>query len=117
MNRDHRYQPVLTHSFPTLRSSDLSQNKTAGALDCLIRSGQWDERRFGLELDLDRFMIVAARDFNMGARENKGLNVFNSAYVLADPDSATDSAYRAIEAVIGHEYFHNWTGNRVHCHA
>src|SRR3546814_17552260 len=60
-------------------------------------------------------MIVAARDFNMGAMENKGLNVFNSAYVLADPDSATDSAYRAIEAVIGHEYFHNWTGNRVPC--
>src|SRR3546814_11620858 len=71
--------------------------------------------RFGLELDLDRFMIVAAHDFNMGAMENKGLNVFNAAYVLADADTATDSAYRAIEAVIGHEYFHNWTGNRVTC--
>src|SRR5690606_7698220 len=71
--------------------------------------------RFGLELDLDRFMIVAARDFNMGAMENKGLNVFNAAYVLADPDSATDANYSAIEAVIGHEYFHNWTGNRVTC--
>src|SRR5690606_38579414 len=71
--------------------------------------------RFNLELDLDRFMIVAARDFNMGAMENKGLNVFNAAYVLADPQSATDANYSAIEAVIGHEYFHNWTGNRVTC--
>ncbi|SHG91550.1 aminopeptidase N [Pollutimonas bauzanensis] len=92
-----------------------SENKTQWALDCLVRSVQWDEQRFGLELDLDRFMVVAARDFNMGAMENKGLNVFNSAYVLADKDSATDPAYRAIEAVIGHEYFHNWTGNRVTC--
>jgi aminopeptidase N len=90
-------------------------DKTAWALDCLIRSVQWDEQRYGLELDLDRFMVVAAHDFNMGAMENKGLNVFNAAYVLADKDSATDSAYRAIEAVIGHEYFHNWTGNRVTC--
>ena len=92
-----------------------SENKTEWAMDCLIRSLRWDEQRYGLELDLDRFMIVAARDFNMGAMENKGLNVFNSAYVLADPASATDAAYRAIEAVIGHEYFHNWTGNRVTC--
>lgn len=92
-----------------------SYDKTAWALDCLERSVRWDEQRFGLELDLDRFMIVAARDFNMGAMENKGLNIFNSAYVLADPDTATDSVYRAIEAVIGHEYFHNWTGNRVTC--
>ena len=92
-----------------------SYDKTAWALDCLERSVRWDEQRFGLELDLDRFMIVAARDFNMGAMENKGLNVFNSAYVLADPATATDTAYRAIEAVIGHEYFHNWTGNRVTC--
>ncbi len=92
-----------------------SETKTEWALDCLVRSVQWDEQRFGLELDLDRFMVVAARDFNMGAMENKGLNIFNSAYVLADKDSATDSAYRAIEAVIGHEYFHNWTGNRVTC--
>jgi aminopeptidase N len=90
-------------------------DKTAWALDCLERSLRWDEQRFGLELDLDRFMIVAARDFNMGAMENKGLNIFNSAYVLADPDTATDTVYRAIEAVIGHEYFHNWTGNRVTC--
>jgi aminopeptidase N len=89
--------------------------RTAWALDSLARAMHWDERRFGLELDLDRFMIVAARDFNMGAMENKGLNVFNSAYVLADKDTATDTAYRNIEAVIGHEYFHNWTGNRVTC--
>ncbi|WP_442592634.1 aminopeptidase N [Parapusillimonas sp. JC17] len=92
-----------------------SFGKTQWALDSLRRSLEWDERRFGLELDLDRFMIVAARDFNMGAMENKGLNVFNSSYVLADKDTATDAAYRAIEAVIGHEYFHNWTGNRVTC--
>lgn len=92
-----------------------TENRTEWAMDCLLRSLQWDEQRYGLELDLDRFMIVAARDFNMGAMENKGLNVFNSAYVLADPSTATDTAYRAIEAVIGHEYFHNWTGNRVTC--
>lgn len=92
-----------------------TENRTEWAMDCLLRSLRWDEERYGLELDLDRFMIVAARDFNMGAMENKGLNVFNSAYVLADPSTATDTAYRAIEAVIGHEYFHNWTGNRVTC--
>lgn len=90
-------------------------DKTEWAMQCLERSLRWDETRFNLELDLDRFMIVAARDFNMGAMENKGLNVFNSAYVLADPETATDSNYQAIEAVIGHEYFHNWTGNRVTC--
>jgi len=92
-----------------------SRNKTEWALDCLHRSVQWDERRFGLQLDLDRFMVVAARDFNMGAMENKGLNIFNSSYVLADPDTATDASYHGIESVIGHEYFHNWTGNRVTC--
>ncbi len=75
----------------------------------------WDERRFGRELDLDRFMIVATGDFNMGAMENKGLNIFNSKYVLADPAIATDSDYAAIESVVGHEYFHNWSGNRVTC--
>ena len=90
-------------------------NQTAWAMESLERSLRWDELRFGLELDLDRFMIVAARDFNMGAMENKGLNVFNAAYVLADPNTATDANYEAIEAVIGHEYFHNWTGNRVTC--
>ncbi|MBV6272307.1 aminopeptidase N [Alcaligenaceae bacterium CGII-47] len=89
--------------------------QTHWALDCLANAMKWDEHRFGLELDLDRFMVVAARDFNMGAMENKGLNVFNAAYVLADPDTTTDAAYRGVESVIGHEYFHNWTGNRVTC--
>jgi len=92
-----------------------THDQTAWALESLVRAVRWDETRFGLELDLDRFMVVAARDFNMGAMENKGLNVFNAAYVLADPQTATDASYRAIEAVIGHEYFHNWTGNRVTC--
>jgi len=92
-----------------------SESRTAWALDSLERALRWDETRFGRELDLDRFMVVAARDFNMGAMENKGLNIFNAAYVLADPDTATDANYSAIEAVIGHEYFHNWTGNRVTC--
>jgi aminopeptidase N len=92
-----------------------SESKTLYALQSLERALRWDETRFSLELDLDRFMVVAARDFNMGAMENKGLNVFNAAYVLADAESATDANYSAIEAVIGHEYFHNWTGNRVTC--
>jgi aminopeptidase N len=92
-----------------------SESQTEWAMESLERSLRWDEQRFGLELDLDRFMIVAARDFNMGAMENKGLNIFNAAYVLADPNTATDANYQAIEAVIGHEYFHNWTGNRVTC--
>ena len=73
------------------------------------------KQRFGLELDLDRFMIVAVSDFNMGAMENKGLNIFNTKYVLANPSIATDADYANIEAVVGHEYFHNWTGNRVTC--
>ena len=76
---------------------------------------RWDEERFGREYDLDRFMIFCADDFNMGAMENKGLNIFNSRLVLADPATATDDDYQAIEGVIGHEYFHNWTGNRVTC--
>ncbi|GAA4331887.1 aminopeptidase N [Pigmentiphaga soli] len=92
-----------------------SETRTGYALESLERALRWDETRFSLELDLDRFMVVAARDFNMGAMENKGLNIFNAAYVLADPESATDANYSAIEAVIGHEYFHNWTGNRVTC--
>ena len=75
----------------------------------------WDEEVFGLEYDLDIYMIVAVDDFNMGAMENKGLNVFNSKYVLALPETATDADYQGIEGVIGHEYFHNWTGNRVTC--
>ena len=89
--------------------------KTRHAMDSLIRSIKWDERRFGLELDLDQYMIVAVGDFNMGAMENKGLNVFNTKYVLADAATATDADYDGIESVIAHEYFHNWTGNRVTC--
>jgi aminopeptidase N len=85
------------------------------ALRSLQRAMAWDERRFGLEYDLDVYMIVAVNDFNMGAMENKGLNVFNSKYVLAQPETATDDEYEAIEGVIAHEYFHNWTGNRVTC--
>ncbi len=90
-------------------------DKTAHAMDSLKNSIRWDEQRYGLELDLDRFMIVAVGDFNMGAMENKGLNIFNTKYVLANPRIATDVDYSNIEAVIGHEYFHNWTGNRVTC--
>ena len=90
-------------------------DKTQHAMDSLINSIRWDEARFGLELDLDRFMIVAVGDFNMGAMENKGLNIFNTKYVLANPRIATDADYANIEAVVGHEYFHNWTGNRVTC--
>jgi len=92
-----------------------SEDRTEWALESLVRALRWDEARFGLELDLDRFMVVAVRDFNMGAMENKGLNIFNAAYVLADPQTATDANYEGIEAVVGHEYFHNWTGNRVTC--
>ncbi len=85
------------------------------AMDALIRSMKWDEEVFGREYDLDVFNIVAVSDFNMGAMENKGLNVFNDKYVLADPDTATDGDYQGIERVIAHEYFHNWTGNRITC--
>jgi aminopeptidase N len=85
------------------------------AMTSLINSMKWDEERFGLEYDLDIYMIVAVDFFNMGAMENKGLNVFNSKYVLARTDTATDKDYLDIERVIGHEYFHNWTGNRVTC--
>ncbi|RBA23367.1 aminopeptidase N [Herminiimonas fonticola] len=94
---------------------DGNLDKTQHAMDSLINSIRWDEERFGLELDLDRFMIVAVGDFNMGAMENKGLNIFNTKYVLANPRIATDVDYANIEAVVGHEYFHNWTGNRVTC--
>ncbi len=92
-----------------------NMDKTEHALESLKKSIRWDEQRFGLELDLERFMIVATNDFNMGAMENKGLNIFNTKFVLANPRIATDSDYDNIEAVIGHEYFHNWTGNRVTC--
>jgi len=85
------------------------------AMESLINSMRWDEKRFDLEYDLDIYHIVATNDFNMGAMENKSLNIFNSKYVLARPDTATDADYQGIEGVIGHEYFHNWTGNRVTC--
>ncbi|MCK5726460.1 MAG: aminopeptidase N [Thiotrichaceae bacterium] len=85
------------------------------AMQSLKRAMAWDEQRFGLEYDLDIYMIVAVDDFNMGAMENKGLNIFNSSLVFASPETATDDKYLSIEAVIGHEYFHNWTGNRVTC--
>ena len=85
------------------------------AMRSLQRAMRWDEEVYGLEYDLDTFMVVAVDDFNMGAMENKGLNIFNSAYVLARPDTATDRDFAAIETVIAHEYFHNWTGNRVTC--
>ena len=85
------------------------------AVESLIKAMQWDEERFGLEYDLDVYHVVATNDFNMGAMENKSLNIFNSLYVLASPETATDANYQGIESVIGHEYFHNWTGNRVTC--
>jgi len=84
-------------------------------LDCLKRAMKWDEERFGLELDLDQYKIVAVGDFNSGAMENKGLNIFNTKYVLARPDVATDTDYLNIDRVVAHEYFHNWTGDRVTC--
>jgi aminopeptidase N len=90
-------------------------DKTEHAMESLKRAIRWDEERFGLELDLDRFMIVASHDFNMGAMENKGLNIFNAKYVLANPTVATDADFANIESIVGHEYFHNWTGNRVTC--
>ncbi|MFN3720786.1 MAG: aminopeptidase N [Rhizobium rhizophilum] len=89
--------------------------RAAYAMDALKRSMKWDEEVFGREYDLDIFMIVAVSDFNMGAMENKGLNIFNDKYVLADPETATDQDYANIEAIIAHEYFHNWTGNRITC--
>ena len=92
-----------------------NRDRCEHALRSLQRAMRWDEQVFGLEYDLDVYMIVAVGDFNMGAMENKGLNVFNAKYVLAVPDTATDDEYEAITAVIAHEYFHNWTGNRVTC--
>ncbi len=90
-------------------------DKTEHAMNSLMASVAWDEARFGLPLDLERFMIVATSDFNMGAMENKGLNIFNTKYVLASQATATDADFSNIESVVGHEYFHNWTGNRVTC--
>ncbi len=90
-------------------------DQSAFAMDALKRAMKWDEEVFGLELDLDGYMIVAVGDFNMGAMENKGLNIFNTKYVLARPDIATDTDFFNIDRVVAHEYFHNWTGNRVTC--
>jgi aminopeptidase N len=115
---------ALTDTFTTasgrtveLRIYSTPQNlpRCHHAMASLKRAMRWDEERFGREYDLDTFMIFCADDFNMGAMENKGLNIFNSRLVLADPEVATDADYNAIEGVIGHEYFHNWTGNRVTC--
>jgi aminopeptidase N len=96
-----------------VRAEDLE--RTDHALESLHRSMKWDEDTFGREYDLDLYNIVAVSDFNMGAMENKGLNVFNTKYVLADPDTATDADFDAVEGVIAHEYFHNWSGNRITC--
>ncbi|EKF19760.1 aminopeptidase N [Nitratireductor pacificus] len=115
---------AVTDSFTTAsgRAVDLAiyvehgkEERAAYAMDSLKRSMRWDEERFGREYDLDVFNIVAVSDFNMGAMENKGLNVFNDKYVLADADTATDLDFANIEAIIAHEYFHNWTGNRITC--
>ena len=96
-----------------VRRGDL--DKTEHAMNSLVASVAWDEARFGLPLDLERFMVVAVGDFNMGAMENKGLNIFNTKYVLASPATATDDDFAGIESVVAHEYFHNWTGNRITC--
>nr|WP_315196870.1 aminopeptidase N [uncultured Aquabacterium sp.] len=104
--RDHLLQIYV-------RAGDL--DKTEHAMNSLIASIAWDEHAFGLSLDLERFMIVAVSDFNMGAMENKGLNIFNTKFVLANPATATDVDFGNVESVVAHEYFHNWTGNRVTC--
>jgi aminopeptidase N len=104
--RDHLLQIYV-------RRGDL--DKTEHAMRSLIASVVWDEARFGLPLDLERFMVVAVGDFNMGAMENKGLNIFNTKYVLASAATATDADFSGIESVVAHEYFHNWTGNRITC--
>ena len=104
--RDHLLQVYV-------RRGDL--DKTEHAMNSLIAAIVWDEARFKLALDLDRFMLVAVEDYNSGAMENKGLNLFNTKYVLATPATATDQNYADIESVVGHEYFHNWTGNRITC--
>ena len=114
----------ISDSFTTRSGRDVTlkifvehgkEGRAGYAMDALKRSMKWDEDVFGCEYDLDIFMVVAVSDFNMGAMENKGLNIFNDKYVLADPQTATDQDYANIEAVIAHEYFHNWTGNRITC--
>ncbi|MEX2318258.1 MAG: aminopeptidase N, partial [Bauldia sp.] len=115
---------VLTDSFITASGRNVAlaiycehgkEERCRWAMESLKRSMRWDEEAFGREYDLEVFNIVAVSDFNMGAMENKGLNVFNDKYVLADPDTATDMDYGHVEGVIAHEYFHNWTGNRITC--
>jgi aminopeptidase N len=115
---------VLADKFVTMSGREVAlrvfvdpgqASRAAYALDSLKRAMKWDEDTFGREYDLDLFMIVAVRDFNFGAMENKGLNIFNSSLLLADPQTATDLDYERIEAVVAHEYFHNWTGNRITC--
>src|SRR5512135_2005206 len=91
------------------------EDRCTWAMESLKRAMRWDEQRFGREYDLDVFNIVAVSDFNMGAMENKGLNVFNDRLLLASPETATDTIFEAIEAVVAHEYFHNWTGDRITC--
>jgi aminopeptidase N len=114
-----RSQPIRSRSGTDhllqvyVRPGDL--DKTEHAMNSLMASIAWDETRFGLPLDLERFMIVATSDFNMGAMENKGLNIFNTKYVLASPATATDVDFGNVESVVAHEYFHNWTGNRITC--
>jgi aminopeptidase N len=115
---------VVEDTFTTMEGREVAlkiyvehgkEPRAAYAMDALKRSMKWDEEVFGREYDLDIFMIVAVSDFNMGAMENKGLNVFNDKYILADPETATDQDYANIEAIVAHEYFHNWTGNRITC--
>ncbi|MBF1285141.1 MAG: aminopeptidase N [Neisseria sp.] len=96
-------------------TTEVDKPKVGFAVESLKNAMKWDETRFGLEYDLDIFMVVAVGDFNMGAMENKGLNIFNTKFVLADSRTATDTDFEGIESVVGHEYFHNWTGNRVTC--
>ncbi|MFN2645621.1 MAG: aminopeptidase N, partial [Burkholderiales bacterium] len=118
-NLEHLHDTIATRSG---KKKDLylyvepgKLDQAAWAMDCLKRAIRWDETRFGLELDLDQYRIVAVGDFNSGAMENKGLNIFNTKYVLARADTATDVDYLNIDRVVAHEYFHNWTGNRVTC--
>jgi aminopeptidase N len=114
----------ITSTFKTMSGREVVLNihvehgkeaRAAWAMDSLKRSMAWDEKRFGREYDLDVFNIVAVSDFNMGAMENKGLNIFNDRLILASPETATDNIFEAIESVVAHEYFHNWTGNRITC--
>jgi aminopeptidase N len=115
---------VVEDTFETMSGNEVTlkiyvehgkEARAAYAMDALKRSMKWDEEHFGREYDLNIFQIVAVSDFNMGAMENKGLNIFNDKYVLADPETATDQDYANIERIIAHEYFHNWTGNRITC--